>query len=105
VLLRAGGFGIGPLARRARPAPPEVQARWKEEPIARLRTYLVSQKAWGKSEEEQLSAECQQRIEAAIERYLAVGSRAPETMFDNLYAELPNAYIGQRDELKGPSHA
>ncbi len=91
-------------AARYRP-PEEVQARWKEEPIARLRTYLVSQKAWGKSEEEQLSAECQQRIEAAIERYLAVGPRAPETMFDNLYAELPNAYIGQRDELKGPSHA
>jgi 2-oxoisovalerate dehydrogenase E1 component alpha subunit len=91
-------------AARYRP-PEEVQARWKEEPIARLRTYLVSQKAWGKSEEEQLSAECQQRIEAAIERYLAVGPRAPETMFDNLYAELPKAYIGQRDELKGPSHA
>jgi 2-oxoisovalerate dehydrogenase E1 component alpha subunit len=91
-------------AARYRP-PEEVQARWKEEPIARLRTYLVSQKAWGKSEEEQLSTECQQRIEAAIERYLAVGPRAPETMFDNLYAELPKAYIGQRDELKGPSHA
>ncbi len=53
-------------------APPEeVQAHWKEEPIARLRTYLVGQKAWGKAEEEQLSAECQERVEAAVERYLA----------------------------------
>src|SRR5947209_14739355 len=37
----------------ARYGPPEeVQARWKEEPIARLRAYLVSQKAWGKAQEE-----------------------------------------------------
>jgi 2-oxoisovalerate dehydrogenase E1 component subunit alpha len=91
-------------AARYRP-PEEVQARWKEEPIARLRAYLVSQKAWGKTEEEQLAGECHQRVEEAVERYLAVGPRAPETMFDHLYAELPKAYVSQRDELKGASHA
>src|SRR3989442_4159553 len=91
-------------AARYRP-PEEVQARWKEEPIARLQAYLVSQKVWGKREEEQLASECQQRVEAAVERYLALGPRAPETMFDHLYAELPEAYIGQRDELKGASRA
>src|SRR5262249_13894994 len=57
-------------AARYRP-PEEVQARWKEEPIARLRAYLVSQNAWGKAQEEELAAECQKQIEAAIERYLA----------------------------------
>ena len=36
-------------------SPEEVQVRWKEEPIARLRAYLVSQKAWGKQEEEDFS--------------------------------------------------
>src|SRR5436309_13577426 len=36
-------------AARYRP-PEEVQTRWKEEPIARLRAYLVSQKAWGKAQ-------------------------------------------------------
>ena len=86
-------------------APEEVQAHWKEEPIARLRAYLVALKAWGKAEEEGLSAQCQERVDAAVERYLATGSRAPETMFDHLYAKLPDAYAGQRDELKGPSHA
>jgi 2-oxoisovalerate dehydrogenase E1 component alpha subunit len=83
----------------------EVQARWKEEPIARLRSYLVNQKAWAKSDEEELIAECQQRVDAAIERYLAVQPRAPETMFDHLYAELPEVYASQRDELKGLRHA
>jgi pyruvate dehydrogenase E1 component alpha subunit len=91
-------------AARYRP-PEEVQARWKEEPIARLRTYLVSQKLWGKAQEEELAAECQKAIETAIERYLASSPRAPETMFDNLYAELPRSYAGQRAELSGGSGA
>src|SRR5499427_6942099 len=90
-------------AARYRP-PEEVQARWKEEPIARLRAYLVGQNAWGKVQEEQLAAECQQLIEVAIERYLATSPRLPETMFDNLYAELPEAYAAQRRELKEASH-
>jgi 2-oxoisovalerate dehydrogenase E1 component alpha subunit len=100
---RLGDHTTADDAARYRP-PEEVQARWKEEPIARLRAYLVNQKAWGKAEEEQLSAECQQRVEAAVERYLAAGPRAPETMFDHLYAELPSAYAGQRDELKSAFH-
>src|SRR5712692_10186878 len=91
-------------AARYRP-PEEVQARWKEEPIARLRSYLVSRKAWGKSQEEQLAAECQERVEAAVERYLATGPRAPQTMFDHLYAELPAVYAGQRQELEQASDA
>src|SRR6478672_11369516 len=91
-------------AARYRP-PEEVQARWKEEPIARLRAYLVNQKAWGKSQEEELAADCQKQIEAAIERYLATAPRAPQTMFDHLYAELPRAYASQRAELSGGSDA
>src|SRR6266581_6710961 len=91
-------------AARYRP-PEEVQTRWKEEPIARLRAYLVSQKAWGKSQEEQLAAECHERVEAAVERYLATGPRAPQTMFDHLYAELPAVYAGQRQELEQASDA
>src|SRR6478609_2027082 len=86
-------------AGRYRPAE-EVQARWKEEPITRLRSYLVSHKVWGKSDEEELVADCQQRVEAAVERYLAVDPRAPETMFDYLYAELPKVYASQREQLK-----
>jgi len=91
-------------AARYRP-PEEVQARWKEEPISRLRAYLVSQNAWGKAQEEELAAECQKQIEAAIERYLASAPRAPETMFDHLYAELPPTYASQRAELTGGSNA
>src|ERR1700720_1974809 len=91
-------------AARYRP-PEEVQARWREEPIARLRAYLVSKQAWGKSQEEELVADCQRQVDAAVERYLATTPRAPETMFDHLYAELPTAYIAQREEVAGASHA
>src|SRR6266704_3137298 len=104
VTYRLGDHTTADDAARYRP-PEEVQARWKEEPIARLRSYLVSRKAWGKSQEEQLAAECQKQIEAAIERYLASAPRAPETMFDHLYAELPRAYANQRAELTGGSNA
>jgi pyruvate dehydrogenase E1 component alpha subunit len=56
---------------------------------------------WSKTAEEELAAECQQRIDAAVERYLATEPRAPETMFDHLYARLPKAYAAQRRELEG----
>jgi pyruvate dehydrogenase E1 component alpha subunit len=104
VTYRLGDHTTADDAARYRPAQ-EVQARWKEEPIARLRAYLVSRKAWGKPEEEQLSADCQARVEAAVERYLATAPRAPETMFDHLYAALPSAYERQRNELKDATHA
>jgi len=101
---RLGDHTTADDAARYRP-PEEAQARWKEEPIARLRAYLVGRKAWGKAEEEALSVQCQHEVEAAVERYLATAPRAPETMFDHLYAALPSAYLGQRDELKGAADA
>jgi pyruvate dehydrogenase E1 component alpha subunit len=104
VAYRLGDHTTADDAARYR-SPEEVQARWKEEPIARLRAYLAGAKAWGKAEEEALSAECQGQVEAAVERYLATAPRAPETMFDHLYAELPGVYRSQRDELRGAGDA
>jgi 2-oxoisovalerate dehydrogenase E1 component alpha subunit len=96
---RLGDHTTADDAARYRP-PEEVQARWKQEPIARLRSYLVAQNAWGKPQEEELVAECQAEIDAAIERYLATGPRAPESMFDQLYAKLPDVYAGQREQVR-----
>lgn len=83
----------------------EVQARWKEEPISRLRTYLVGRKVWSKQNEEALAADCQQQVEAAVGRYLTIGPREPATMFDHLYAELPAVYLRQRALLEGGTDA
>jgi pyruvate dehydrogenase E1 component alpha subunit len=79
----------------------EVQSHWKEEPIARFRSYLVRQKMWSKGDEEQLAAECHERIEAAVQQYLKTAPRRPETIFDHLYAELPEVYAAQCRELAG----
>ena len=100
VTYRLGDHTTSDDASRYRSAD-EVQARWKEEPIVRLRNYLVGQKMWSKAEEEQLAAECHERVEAAVERYLATEPRRPETMFDHLYAGLPEVYAAQRRELAG----
>ena len=104
VTYRLGDHTTADDASRYR-SPEEVQAHWKEEPVARLRGHLVGQKAWGKADEESLSADCQQQVEAAVERYLAIRPRSPETMFDHLYAALPRTYRSQRDELKGAPDA
>jgi pyruvate dehydrogenase E1 component alpha subunit len=96
---RLGDHTTADDAGRYRP-PEEVQAHWKEEPIARLRAYLVSQNAWTKAQEEALASECQARVDAAVESYLATAPQPPVTMFDHLYAELPEAYAKQREELQ-----
>jgi 2-oxoisovalerate dehydrogenase E1 component alpha subunit len=100
VTYRLGDHTTSDDASRYRSAD-EVQAHWKREPIARLRTYLVGQKMWSKTDEEQLAADCNERVEAAVERYLAMAPRPPETMFDHLYADLPEPYARQRRELAG----
>jgi pyruvate dehydrogenase E1 component alpha subunit len=100
---RLGDHTTADDAARYRP-PEEVQAHWKQEPIARLRTYLVAQEAWSKAEEEQLATDCQTQVESAVERYLATPARKPASMFDNLYATLPEVYAAQRDEIEGADH-
>lgn len=100
VTYRLGDHTTADDAARYRP-PEDVKAHWKEEPVARLRAYLVSRDAWRKADEEQLVTACQTQIEAAVERYLAIGPRAPETIFDHLYQTLPRAYQRQRQELEG----
>ena len=70
-----------------------------------MRAYLVGQKMWSKADEERLATECHERVEAAVERYLATAPRRPETMFDHLYADLPEAYAAQRRELAGEHDA
>jgi 2-oxoisovalerate dehydrogenase E1 component alpha subunit len=74
----------------------EVSARWAEEPIARLRNYLVAAGMWGKADEEQLLAEITLTIERAAEAYLATPPQGPEAMFDFTYESLPKDLAEQR---------
>jgi 2-oxoisovalerate dehydrogenase E1 component alpha subunit len=104
VTYRLGDHTTSDDASRYR-SPEEAQEQWKQEPIARLRAYLVSHLNWSKAEEEQVAAECDERAEAAIKRYLATGPRPAATMFDHLYATLPAAYAAQRRQVEEQSDA
>ena len=96
---RLGDHTTSDDASRYRP-PQEVEQRWKAEPIARLRNYLVARMNWTKAEEEEIARACGEQVDAAIERYLATPPRRAETMFDHLYATLPPVYAWQRDEAE-----
>jgi len=74
---------------------------WKKEPIARLRTYLDTLKIWSDQAQQTLEAECSAEVDQAVQEYLATPPQPLESMFDYLYASLPDIYHEQRDLLKG----
>ena len=97
VTYRLGDHTTADDASRYR-SPDEVKQRWKEEPISRIRHYLVARMHWGKAEEEVLLKDCERQVDQAVEVYLASEPRPAQTMFDHLYATLPSVYAAQRQE-------
>lgn len=85
-------------AKRYQPAQ-EVEARKKEDPILRLRTYLASQNLWDEEQEKALYARVKQTVEQAVHAYESIPPQPPTAMFDYLYATLPHDLIEQRDTL------
>lgn len=78
--------------------PAMVEAEWTNEPIRRLRSYLVGLGAWNAEAEQQLLKECGEALNAAVEAYLATPPQTAAAMFDRLYAGLPAALLEQRAE-------
>jgi len=83
-------------ARRYRPKE-EVEQAWRVEPLARLRTYLLSISAWSDEQEQALLAECQQQVDSEVQRYMDTPPPPPESMFDYMYATLPETLVEQRE--------
>jgi len=76
------------------------ELEWKKEPIARLRRYLEASGMWSEKQEEQLQVECAAEVDEAVKEYVTAIPQPLESMFDYLYARLPDAYAAQRDLLK-----
>jgi pyruvate dehydrogenase E1 component alpha subunit len=74
----------------------EVSRRWRDEPVARLRQYLIRMGAWHKEDEEHLLAEVAQTVDKAVEQYLATTAQPMATIFDFTYATLPTDLVEQR---------
>lgn len=88
----------------------EVEKAWKEEPVLRLRNYLLKQNVWSQTDEDKLLAECAAQVDAAVQEYLKLDKPPVESMFDYHYATLPHDLVEQRIEatamakLSGDDH-
>lgn len=74
----------------------DLEKAWLEEPILRLRNYLMANNLWTKEDEEKLLAEASVEVEKAVQEYLAIPAPGIETMFDYMYATLPHDLYEQR---------
>ena len=79
--------------------PKEVSKAWKNDPVARLRTYLGDQKVWTKKDEEKLLQEVTDEVDKAVQLYMNKEPQSPLTMFDHLYETLPPSLEEQRELL------
>lgn len=77
----------------------EVSRHWEEEPLRRLRSLLTAQGAWDAAKEEALLHQCERDVNEAATAYLGTPPQAPQTMFDHLFAELPEPLRWQRERL------
>lgn len=75
----------------------EVEEAWKVEPLIRIRSYLTEQGAWDDDKENALQEDCSARVEAAVATYQNTPRPSIESMFEYMYAELPEALEEQRD--------
>ena len=76
-----------------------VSPHWHEEPVARLRQYMLTQGAWTRAQEDAALADAAAKVDRAVEDYLATPRRPAASMFDHLFATLPPALAAQRAEL------
>jgi pyruvate dehydrogenase E1 component alpha subunit len=82
----------------------EVEAQENYDPLMRLQRYLIDAGHWSQAQDEELNAECAAEVEAAVKAYLETPSLAPESMFDQLYAELPRVLDDQRVQVSRRKH-
>jgi pyruvate dehydrogenase E1 component alpha subunit len=75
----------------------EVETAWKVEPLIRIRKYLTNIGAWDDDKEATLLDEAAAKVDVAVQTYLNTPKAPIESMFDYMYAELPEFLEEQRD--------
>ena len=76
----------------------ELLQAWKEEPLLRLRNYLLNQKFLSKAEEKKLTEECVTSVETAVDEYFSLPQPPVTDIFNYHYAQLPPDLDEQRIE-------
>lgn len=87
----------------------ELKEAWKKDPIKRLRTFLLQENLWDETKEVALQEKVTQQVQTAVDEYLNTEPQTVESIFDYLYAELPESLEAQRDwatvkAMSGGSH-
>ncbi len=78
----------------------DLERAWQQEPLKRLRNYLVSQHAWDDAAEQKLLAELESEIDAAVEEYQNMPAEPATAMFDHLFEDMPSHLVDQRAQLE-----
>jgi pyruvate dehydrogenase E1 component alpha subunit len=96
--------GEGGTLIEAVTAPPregESPEAWsRRDPIARLRRHIDARNLWGDDREQRLYAEVRADLQRAVAEAEKAGVAERETMFDDVYSELPWHLREQRDGLQ-----
>jgi len=75
----------------------EVDDSWKIEPMIRMRNYLLETGVLSEADEEALKGSSAAQVDEAVARYLDTAVQPVESMFDSMYAELPESMLEQRE--------
>ncbi len=78
----------------------EAQAWEPRDPLKRLRAYLTDEGLWSEKQDHELEAETRDRILTAVRKAEAVGPPQAETLFTDVYDEVPWHLREQRGELR-----
>lgn len=78
----------------------EVEAARAQDPVERLRHYLLQSEAVSGADLEAMDGECRQLVEDAVNAYEGTPPRSVESIFEHLYADMPLALARQRDAMQ-----
>lgn len=78
----------------------EVENARNVEPLPRMRSFLEGRGLWDDAAERGLRQECAEAVEAAVRDYLATPRQSTDSMFDHVYADLPESLREQREEAR-----
>lgn len=80
--------------------PNEPDAWEKRDPLNRLRTYMKTKGVYSDAHEKEITAKYNDEITSALAAVDTLGPPALDTMFDDVYEEMPWNLVEQRDYLR-----
>lgn len=102
-LIECVTFRMGPHSSSDDPAryrDEKMFEAWKKrDPIQRFREFLIRRKQWDQKREEMLQNELKKEIAEAVERAEAVRPPSIDSIFDDVYSEIPTSLAKQKKAL------